>query len=343
MTVTFLDDPAAPLAGDTGFMDNPGPQTVPAPGGTTTGQETWTAPASVTGTVWTPSRFPGLVRVSTGTFGTPDYVASEMQLYFGVRHYDGPPAEGQWPDGRVDVTGVVPRYPSTVNFANSYYRYTVPADDNYTVSITGTTDNADLYVYLDDVSGPVCSSETVGDDACTVIGLVLGQEIFIEVSGFLTLAGATFTLDVTGPPPLPANSVVSTDVPKTIPTDFTAATSALTVSSGPTSLARVAVAVNITHGWVGDLTLTLISPTGTPIVLSANNGGSGDNFTDTVFMDGMGNPISGGTAPFSGSYDPDEPLSGVAGEDANGTWTLRVMNDVGEVGGTIVGWTLYYE
>src|SRR4051812_20459236 len=43
------------------------------------------------------------------------------------------------------------------------------------------------------------------------------------------------------------------------------------------------VCLNITHSWDSDLSIVLVAPDGTQVVLSANNGGSGSNYATTCF------------------------------------------------------------
>ncbi len=52
--------------------------------------------------------------------------------------------------------------------------------------------------------------------------------------------------------------------------------------------------VSIAHTWVSDLTLVLRSPNGTHVELSSDNGGAGDNYTNTVFDQDADDPITGG-------------------------------------------------
>jgi len=102
----------------------------------------------------------------------------------------------------------------------------------------------------------------------------------------------------------------------------------------------VNVTVNITHTYDGDLTLTLIPPTGSPIPLSALRGGSGDNFTDTVFDDAAGTPIASGVAPFTGSFIPDSPLTSANGIHSIGAWGLKIVDSAASDVGTLQNWTL---
>jgi subtilisin-like proprotein convertase family protein/subtilisin family serine protease len=126
----------------------------------------------------------------------------------------------------------------------------------------------------------------------------------------------------------------------TIPdNNATGATSSI-VASNIGIVSRVRVRVSITHTWVGDLSLSLISPSGTSIPLATNWGGTGDNFVNTWFDDAATLPISSGVPPFTGTFRPETPLSTLAGQNANGTWQLKVVDNAAGDTGTINNWTL---
>ncbi|MCI0361775.1 MAG: S8 family serine peptidase, partial [Planctomycetaceae bacterium] len=116
--------------------------------------------------------------------------------------------------------------------------------------------------------------------------------------------------------------VHSTDVPAPI-FDLTAVGSYLTVPDNVT-IGDLNVQLNITHTYVGDLAIYLISPLGNYTFLSYFYGGSGNNFQDTIFDDEATTPIWAGTAPYIGSYQPDTPLSVFDGENAAGLWQLWI-------------------
>ena len=71
------------------------------------------------------------------------------------------------------------------------------------------------------------------------------------------------------------------------------------------------VNVNLTHTSTGELDIFLVSPSGAVLELSTDNGGSGDNFTNTVFRDNAPTSITAGTAPFTGSFRPEGTLIAV--------------------------------
>lgn len=133
---------------------------------------------------------------------------------------------------------------------------------------------------------------------------------------------------------------IASDIPKIIP-----ATGANTVISTLhvnelIDLANVRVKLSLTHTWVEDLTISLISPKGTIIILSRENGGNGDNYTNTIFDDFATTNIANGSPPFTGSYKPEEPLSTLSNESAYGNWQLKVVDGYDEDGGSLLNWTL---
>ena len=116
------------------------------------------------------------------------------------------------------------------------------------------------------------------------------------------------------------------------------------------------VRLNMTHTWDSDLNFWLENSTGGRIELSTANGGSGDNFTNTVFCDNAPASITTGTAPFTGNFRPEgglytytcgvsttfnvNTLAGMGSTD--GIWTLRFMDSAGGDLGTMLGWSLEF-
>lgn len=101
----------------------------------------------------------------------------------------------------------------------------------------------------------------------------------------------------------------------------------------------VSVRINITHTYTGDLLVQLIAPSGNAINLSNRRGGSGNNFNNTLFTASAAMAIASGTPPFAGTFRPDGQFSALTG-NANGTWTLKVIDQAGTDVGTINSWTL---
>jgi subtilisin-like proprotein convertase family protein/subtilisin family serine protease len=122
--------------------------------------------------------------------------------------------------------------------------------------------------------------------------------------------------------------------------DVATVTSTLAVSGGPTTITDVNVRINLTHTWDSDLNIFLISPAGTRVELSTGNGGSGDNYTNTVFDDEAGTAVTAGTAPFTGSFRPEGLLSAVDGQGANGNWVIEITDTAGGDVGVLTDWDL---
>ncbi len=73
--------------------------------------------------------------------------------------------------------------------------------------------------------------------------------------------------------------------------------------------------------------------------LSVQNGGS-ENFFNTVFDDDAPTPIASGSAPFTGVFRPDQPLSTLNGVAITGTWKLFVVDGAPVDIGSIQHWSL---
>jgi len=122
--------------------------------------------------------------------------------------------------------------------------------------------------------------------------------------------------------------------------DYQTTTSTITLGNLPQSITDVNVTLYLTHTWDSDLTAWLVSPTGTRVQLFSGVGGSGDNIWGATLDDEAGLSINSGSAPFSGSYRPDELLSAFDGENANGVWSLQIQDDYGADQGTLYQWSL---
>lgn len=109
---------------------------------------------------------------------------------------------------------------------------------------------------------------------------------------------------------------------------------------GGGAITDVNVTINITHTWDADMDIFLVSPAGTLVELTTDNGSLGDNYVNTVFDQQATTLITAGSAPFTGLFIPEGNLSNLNGEDAAGNWTLRVTDDAGGDGGSLNSWIL---
>ena len=145
--------------------------------------------------------------------------------------------------------------------------------------------------------------------------------------------------------------------------------SSINLSAGSATLAStdlLQVTLNISHNNISDLDIFLVDPSGTKaILLSSDNGGSDNNYTNTVLSTSASNiigttgnnsgPFTGTyrmegtltTAPdrtgaiFGGNYNSVVPASALSGAAINGSWTLRVFDDnFNFTTGTLQSWSL---
>src|SRR5207244_1654425 len=84
----------------------------------------------------------------------------------------------------------------------------------------------------------------------------------------------------------------------------------------------------------------------TTIQLFSRVGSSGTraNFINTVFDDTAVNSIQFGSAPFTGSFNPLQPLdTALKGKNSAGTYTLVIVNHSSSNTGTLDGWSLFLD
>jgi len=163
---------------------------------------------------------------------------------------------------------------------------------------------------------------------------------------------ATFTpdqvLQIMGPagsisgPQFFSNSSVDQTIPEATTTAPGTLSQTLTVpdSNGTFTVKDVTLNLNITDANDSTLSAVLIAPNGTQVALFSNVGGTGQNFTSTVFDDAAISSIASGSAPFTGTYQPSGELSSLLGSNASGTWTLQILNNSMNVSGVLVNWSL---
>ncbi|HJU38437.1 MAG TPA: proprotein convertase P-domain-containing protein, partial [Tahibacter sp.] len=119
------------------------------------------------------------------------------------------------------------------------------------------------------------------------------------------------------------------------------------------TLTNLRMSFNITHTYMGDLTLILTKGATSVTLLqrpgNASNSGSagcsGNN--GNVIVDGaatltLESNCGSGTPAYTsgGSYRPNNPFTPFVGQSLNGTWSLRAVDSVGQDVGSLVQWCL---
>jgi subtilisin-like proprotein convertase family protein len=147
-------------------------------------------------------------------------------------------------------------------------------------------------------------------------------------------------------PPPAVKQYSSGTIRAAVPDEETLERSIRVPDSGAVS--EVSVYVRLSHPRVSDLTLTLVSPRGTEVVLFRRRGGMGADLgvgkrgcaldNGAVFGDSGEVPLELGDAPFNDYFVPEEPVARLHGEQARGRWTLRVEDGVAGGRGTLHCW-----
>lgn len=121
------------------------------------------------------------------------------------------------------------------------------------------------------------------------------------------------------------------------------------------TISGLEVNVEITHTYVGDIAIDLISPDGVSVTLldrvgfpATNFGCSGDNlnltFSDFAVDDYQTLETVCGAGAFAaeGTYQPAEPLGTFNGESPLGEWTLSITDNAGQDVGTLDSWSITF-
>jgi subtilisin-like proprotein convertase family protein len=121
------------------------------------------------------------------------------------------------------------------------------------------------------------------------------------------------------------------------------------------------VTIDLQHTFVGDIGILLIGPGGQVLELSTGNGGSGDNYSNTVFSDNAGDFITTGTPPYTGNFRPEGRVTNLNnpynnapplgtftfantynGTNGDGNWTLYINDYVALDIGTLLSWSITF-
>lgn len=211
-----------------------------------------------------------------------------------------------------------------------------------TWSVNPSASSYNVQVATDAGFNTIISSGSVTTNVYNVNGLTEGVAYFWRVAPVSPSCTGNFSTGykfVTGI--ITCLTATSTNVPITIPTTANVtANSTLNVTSTNT-VSDANVTIDITHSWVNDMTITLISPSGTQVQLVVQPCTSVALNDITATFDDAGVPIVCGNNPaISGVVNPAQALSAFNGEPMNGTWTLRVLDSFNQDGGSINGWSL---
>ncbi len=138
----------------------------------------------------------------------------------------------------------------------------------------------------------------------------------------------------------------------------TGGSSSISVSGylGTVPSSGISISINITHTYDADLYLILQAPNGALLGLANAVGGSGDNFTNTIFSDAGSTVIPVTGAPYTGTYKPWASIMttcttstvtsfaaiGGGNINPNGTWKLIAIDNAAVDVGTINSFSITF-
>ncbi len=167
-------------------------------------------------------------------------------------------------------------------------------------------------------------------------------------------SGISVDLDGTLNVPLPQPLTFTSNQVVTISPINTAVTSSINVTGVlPITLDSgmiKSVCINVDHNWIDDVDIFLIAPNGQFMELTSDNGGNGDDYTNTCFTPLATNPVNfpgpfapNTAAPFTGEFKPEGVWSDLWGGSANGEWKLGLIDDQFGITGSLLNWSITFE
>ncbi len=131
------------------------------------------------------------------------------------------------------------------------------------------------------------------------------------------------------------------DLPREIPNVGTSTIQSKITFLDDLPITDVNVTLNLKHSFLSDLTISLLSPQGTRVVLTSNSCGDYQDI-DAVFDDNGVSFVcaSGSGAAINGTVRPLGSLASLIGESVLGEWILEVKDGASSDGGTILDFGL---
>lgn len=227
-----------------------------------------------------------------------------------------PPAEAVELVNGVALSGL-----SGSSSSQTHYFIDVPADAaNLNVQMNGGSGDADLYLKAG--TQPTTTSydcrpfDNGNDESCSVTAPD-ATRYYVMLNGYSSYSSVTLLGSFDGGDDNGGGDRFENNTPVSIPDNSSAgATSSIAVDFS-NNAANVSVEVSISHTYIGDLNVTLTSPTGDTYNLHSNSGGSANDINETYSLS-------------------------LSGDNVDGTWQLKAVDNASRDTGSIDSWSLTF-
>ena len=210
-------------------------------------------------------------------------------------------------------------------------------DDNITDGTQTVTFTASAIGYASVASASigVLDAESVG------VNIVAGS--ISEAAGSGATQAQIFRTDIDGPfSYVGPRQVFANNAAQTI-LDNDKINSYITVPTQTSRLTDVNVTLSLTHSFLADLDIYLVSPLGTRVELVTDLVSNEPDMISTTFDNVAPTGILTGSSPFTGRFRPEGTLEDLNGENPSGIWTLEITDDNPTDFGTLKSWALNIE
>ena len=198
--------------------------------------------------------------------------------------------------------------------------YTFQILDNF-----GCTYDTSIFITVLPPTHPDCFSCPDPEPMLQDTSICDGETVFIDAESTTNLGDQAITFET-----FPTYEIGFANHPPNDPFEAqleVTSINPLTITNAETQICGVCV--NLETDFDGDIRLYLRSPSGQTMELSTNNGGAGDNYTNTCFTPTATTSIIGSSAPFTGEFIPEGNWSDLDGSTINGVWELLVSDGFG--------------
>jgi subtilisin-like proprotein convertase family protein len=232
------------------------------------------------------------------------------------------------------------RLPSSVVIQNGQRSVTILADvvdDNVLDGTQTSTITASALGYI----GTQSTTVTVLDSESVLVNIVAGS--ISENAGAAATQAQIYRTDIDGPfSYVGPRQVFAKNTAQTI-LDNDKINSYITVPTQTSRLTDVNVTLSLTHSFLADLDIYLVSPRGTRIELVSDLVSNEPDMISTSFDNVAPTGILTGSSPFTGRFRPEGTLEDLNGENPSGVWTLEITDDNPTDFGTLMSWGLNIE